>query len=440
MNRRAFLKLSAGAATGLLASSPVSALAKPDAKEIAARARAGVEEHRQGNGSITVLDAHGAPVPGARVTIQQLRHEFLFGCNFFMFDRCGDPGLEEQYRSRFAALLNYCTLPFYWRMYEARRGEPNYEYTDTAAQWTRDHGITCKGHPLVWDNAAGSPAWLPDDGHESERLSLARVREIVSRYPGRIDIWDVVNEATHLPDWPNKTKMADWARKRGAIAYVGEHLREARAANPQATLLVNDYRTDPPYYKILDGLREDGRFLFDTIGIQSHMHGGVWKPAGTWGICETYAKLGLPIHFTETTIVSGPRQGSGEKWGPTSAEGEARQAEEVERFYRTLFGHPAIRAITWWDFSDRGAWQGAPAGWLRSDMSPKPAYERLLRLIKGEWWTQAAGATDARGRFEARAFFGAYRIDAELPDGRRLNREALWERGKENRFELKAAA
>ncbi|MCD6507549.1 hypothetical protein J7M22_13115 [Candidatus Poribacteria bacterium] len=49
-----------------------------------------------------------------------------------------------------------------------------------------------------------------------------------------------------------------------------------------------------------------------------------------------------------------------------------------------LFSHPSVEAITWWDFSDRGAWQGTAAGFLRKDMSPKPAYERLTELVKGK--------------------------------------------------------
>ena len=81
-------------------------------------------------------------------------------------------------------MLNYCTLGFYWASYERERGKPNYEYTDQVAAWTREHGITCKGHPLVWDHPAGSPGWLPDDPKEIERLSTARVREIISRYQG----------------------------------------------------------------------------------------------------------------------------------------------------------------------------------------------------------------------------------------------------------------
>lgn len=410
--------------------------ADPTDDEVLSQTKARIEQHRKGDGVVSVRDSQGKAISGAKVQVEQLRHDFRFGCNFFMFGRCGKPELEEQYRQRFAALLNYCTLGFYWANYERERGKPHYEYTDQVAAWTREHGITCKGHPLVWDHPAGSPAWLPDDPKEVERLSNARVREIIARYQGRIDLWDVVNEATHLADKPNKTKMADWAASLGAVPYVAEHLKAARAANPQATLLVNDYRIGPAYYKILDSLRDNGKLLFDTVGIQSHMHDGVWPLHKVWDTCDTYSKLGLPLHFTESTIVSGPRKGPGENWGATTAEGEAQQAELTVKFYTTLFAHAAVQAITWWDFSDLGAWQGAPAGWLRRDMSPKPAYERLMSLVKGEWWTKTEGTTDARGEVKVRAFFGTHRITAQVPAGQPVTKEVHWERGKKNQFDL----
>ena len=83
----------------------------------------------------------------------------------------------------------------------------------------------------------------------------------------------------------------------------------------------------------------------------------------------------------------------------TTADGEKRQAREVVELYRVLFSHPAVEAITWWDFSDLHAWQGAPAGLVRKDMSPKPAYEELMKLVKGTWWTgERKLTTDAAGR------------------------------------------
>jgi GH35 family endo-1,4-beta-xylanase len=439
VNRRSFLK--AGASTAaLLFSHPAWCAQKAKAKasddEILAQTKARIAQHRMGDGTIILRNAKGKAIHGAKVQVEQLRHDFLFGSHFFMFGRCGKPELEEQYRQRVASLLNYCTLGFYWASYEHERGKPNYEYTDQVVAWTREHGVTCKGHPLVWDHVASSPDWLPDDPKEIERLSTARVREIVSRFKGRIDIWDVVNEATHLADKTNKSKMADWAATLGAVPYVAEHLKVAREANPQATLLVNDYRIGPDYYKILDSLRAKGKPLFDAVGIQSHMHNGVWPLQKVWDTCDTYSKLGLPIHFTESTIVSGPRKGPGENWGETTPDGEARQAELTVNFYKALFAHPAVHAISWWDFSDLGAWQGAASGWLRRDMSPKPVYERLLSLIKGEWWTKTEGTTNAHGEVKARAFYGTHRITAQLPDGQPITKEVHWERGKKNHFEL----
>ena len=55
--------------------------------------------------------------------------------------------------------------------------------------------------------------------------------------------------------------------------------------------------------------------------------------------------------------------------------------------YRILFADPNIKAITGWDFAD-GAWLNAPSGLVTVDNRTKPAYEKLLSLVKGEWWTK----------------------------------------------------
>lgn len=441
MNRRTFLKTGAVGATTCWIIRPLQAAdAKPKTPsndELLAQANERTEKHRKSDGVIVVRGTGGKPVAGANVKVEQVRHEFLFGCNFFKFGRVKSPEREEAYRQRYAALLNYATLGFYWAGYEPARGKPMYEHSEAAADWCRDHGITCKGHPLAWDHPAGSPRWLPDDPNEVQRLSTARVRDIVTRLKGRIDIWDVVNEPTDLKRFKNP--MNTFANKLGAVPFTRLHLEVARQANPKATLLVNDYRTDPAFVKILEGLREDGKRPFDTIGIQSHMHGGGWPLARIWEVCDRFAKFNLPIHFTETTIVSGPRLGPGENWGATTPEGEAKQADYVPQFYTMLFAHPAVQALTWWDFADDGAWQGAAAGWLRKDMSPKPVYERLMALVKGDWWTKAEGRTNAHGELALRAFHGTHRVTAELPNGRKVTQEVRWQHGQPNRVVLRNA-
>jgi endo-1,4-beta-xylanase len=438
MNRRAFLKVGAAATSFLLL--PIAA--QPEEKDgatgesISGGISERIEKHRKGGGRINVCDSMGNPLKGVKISVEQLRHDFLFGCNFFMFGHCGDPVAEEQYRQKFADVFNYCTLGFYWAAYEHEQGKPNYSYTDQVVEWTRAHSIKCKGHPLVWDHPAGSPAWLPENPQAIRSLSDARLKEIVSRYKGQIDFWDVVNEATHLPDKVNKTKMAKWALEYGPVPYVSNPLKIARAANPEATLLVNDYRTDPPYLRLLEAVRKESATAFDVVGIQSHMHDSAWGDSQTWRVCETYARLGLPLHFTETTLVSGPRNGPGENWGATNAELETKQAEGTENFYKLLFSHPAVQAITWWDFSDRGAWQRAAAGWLRKDMSAKPVYDRMRALIKRDWWTKAQGVTDAEGNYPLHAFFGTHRLSLELPGIRQSTHEVHWQRHSQNVIKL----
>lgn len=430
MNRRIFLKTAGGALAGVSVSSWGHAVraAAADRTEFLAEANRRIREHRQGDGVIAVRDSAGRAIAGVKLRLEQTEHEFLFGSNFFRFGRLQEPRLEEVYRERFTAVMNYATLGFYWASYEPERGRPGYEYTDRVVEWCQRHRILCKGHPLVWDYA--DPKWLPRDFEEIRALSNARVRDIVSRYRGRINIWDVVNEPTHLGRF--KTRLGEWALSLTAIPYLQEALRIARAAHATATLLVNDYRTDRAFYEILEGLRADGQLPFDAVGIQSHMHDGTWPLPRVWEVCDTYARLGKPIHFTETTVVSGPRLGPGENWGATTPEREATQAEEVPAFYTALFAHPAVQAITWWDFSDNGAWQRAPSGWLRQDMSPKPVYDRMAELIKKEWWTHADGITGADGQFSSRAFFGRHQLRGELPNGGTFTREIQWKRGEEN--------
>ena len=204
---------------------------------------------------------------------------------------------------------------------------------------------------------------------------------------------------------------------------MAETLDLARAANARAEVLYNDFNVSPAFIELVADLRRRGTPL-DAIGIQSHLHKGVWSAEKLWETCETYAQFGLPLHFTEMTILSGRLKGDQDNdwhlrqpdW-PSTPDGEQRQLEAGRRFYTLLFSHPAVEAITWWDFSDRRAWQGAPAGLVRSDMSPKPLAEWLWQVFGAHWTTCAQTTTDATGAARFRGFFGTYTVRATTPGG-----------------------
>ncbi len=152
------------------------------------------------------------------------------------------------------------------------------------------------------------------------------------------------------------------------------------------------------------------------------MHQGYWGIEKTHNVLERYARYGLPLHFTESTLVSGKIMPAEivdlndyqvEQW-PTTPEGEARQAEEVVTHYKTLMAHPSVEAITWWGLTD-GGWLKAPSGLLRVDNSSKPAYETLANLVKRDWWVSPTKMrTDGKGQIKFSGFLGEYSLGGGL--------------------------
>jgi len=45
-------------------------------------------------------------------------------------------------------------------------------------------------------------------------------------------------------------------------------------------------------------------------------------------------------------------------------------------------------------------------------MTPKPAYEALLKLIKGKWWTRTEARVSRQGRAQFHGFYGEYTVGA----------------------------
>lgn len=367
-----------------------------------------IERYRKGDATVLVVNAAGTPVTDAVVHMDMLRHDFLFGANLFMLNRAGS--LNQAYGEAFARLFNYATLPFYWPDYERVQGRDMQETLTNMALWASDHGITTKGHPLIWPGI-GAPAWAAQFSPKRlDEVQHERVTGIIEHFRGLIDCWDVVNEPTHVDNF--KEPLGSWMQAHTPAGATALALQWARASNQEATLLVNDWRNDDEYHTILEDVLASGA-RFDAIGLQSHMHVGTWSLERVWDTCERFKDFNVPLHFTEVTVLSGDLK-TDDDWDSyhpgwdTTPEGEALQVEYVAALYTILFSHPSVQAITWWDLSDLGAWQGAPAGLLRKDMSPKPAYQRLTQLIHQGWWTNTDSKTNAQGEAMMRGFYGQY--------------------------------
>ncbi len=377
--------------------------------------------HRQVNKRIRFVDGQGNPLAGQKVRIKQTNHEFLFGCGAFDFIPYVMKG-EDKYKQltdKWLEIFNYATLPFYWGNFEPEEGRPNTDMLMKTAQYLVDKGVRVKGHPLCWHTVCAD--WLMKyDNATILQKQLERIDREVKGFKGVIDMWDVINEVVIMPIFDKyDNAITRICKEKGRVGLIKEVFERAHADNPDAVLLLNDFNTSINYEILIDGCLNAG-VPISAIGIQSHQHQGYWGKEKLLEVLDRFSGFGLPIHFTENTLISGDimpahivdlNDWQVDEW-PSTPEGEQRQAKEIEEMYRNLFEHPLVQAITTWDFTD-GAWLKAPSGFVRLDGTKKPSFEMLKKLVKEEWWTDTEVTTDENGWATVEAFKGDYEFAGE---------------------------
>lgn len=403
-----------------------------------ARIDEGIRLHRQSDAVVRVTDYAGKPLPDVKVVAEQHDSPFQFGSNIFKLGDYPSAELNRGYEDAFCALFNGATVPFYWRTLEPEPGRLRFaEHSvpiarrpppDRAVKFCEERGLRMHGHTLVWNFRKWSvPDWVPVDPDEAAPLWEKRIREIAGRYGSSIKRWDVLNEAVaHYERRPGGLQMQpgyeeksfEWAEKHlpsDARLDINETTGAWSRLDPKETTGAwwENGRTE--YTALIERLLSAGRRV-GGIGLQFHLFsddelsrtlaGETFTPGALFATLDHYARLKLPVHVSEITLTS----------PGNTPEGLEAQALVARNFYRLWFSHAATEGITWWNLPDGGAAQGENkvcSGLLFEDMSPKPAYFALQKLIREEWRTRVAGVTDADGVFRFRGFHGTYLLSTE---------------------------
>ncbi|MDR0301094.1 MAG: endo-1,4-beta-xylanase [Treponema sp.] len=384
--------------------------------------------HRKAGINLRLVTEDGNPAANQDVKIAQKSHQFLFGVGGFeavelaggkpdgsKTDEARAAHLREKLDKLFA-FHNYATLPFYLGRYEPQEDKPDEGRLKAGARWFAERNVTTKGHPLCWHTVCAD--WLMNYSNaQILNKVIARIERDVSAFAGLIDIWDVINEVVIMPIFDKyDNAITRICKEYGQIRIVKEVFGAARRSNPNAVLLLNDFDMSQDYEILIDKCLQAG-IPIDVIGLQSHQHQGYWGAEKVHDVLARFSRFGLPLHFTENTLISGEimpphivdlNDWQVEQW-PTTPEGEERQAREIIEMYEILFAHPQVQAITTWSGGD-DAWLHAPAGFLRTDNSEKPAYKALRAKIENEWHTEKNERTDANGCIKLEGFKGGYEV------------------------------
>jgi len=244
----------------------------------------------------------------------------------------------------------------------------NWSGADRIVSFALQHGMKIHGHVLVWHEQ--SPGWLftKGEGRVSKAGLTQRMKDhiftVVSRYRGKIDAWDVVNEAV-ADSGAGIYRQSEWFNICGSD-YIKNAFIFAHEADPDARLFYNDYNMVRPekrdrVYKMLKGLIDEG-VPVHGVGIQGHW--SVFGPAEKEldDAVRLFSSLGLEVQITELDMSVYPwekdrRERMVGEQDILTPEKEAAQVDQYKMIFSCLRkNRDRINGVTFWGISDRNSW------------------------------------------------------------------------------------
>lgn len=292
-------------------------------------------------------------------------------------------------------VLRHCSqLTPEWEQKMERTLGPGFAYdfepSDRVVAFARDNGLRVHGHTVIWYSQG---AEVFNDATLSRARFAAEydryISTFVGRYRGQMAGWDVVNEP--VAEDGDGLRECHWSRALGMDGYMVRAFEQARAADPDAILFLNEYnlenipRKGATFLRLVERLLKLGAPI-GGIGTQSHLD--IEIPAGQISaFMRDAASLGLPIHVSELDFPM-QRDGGHRPDLRSTAQKRAQQVARVGELAEAFMSLPARQryAFTTWGLRDTDSWLVREEGKNRPDESallldaagrPNPAFQAV---------------------------------------------------------------
>lgn len=265
-----------------------------------------------------------------------------------------------------------------WERIHPGPGRYDFSLADRFVELGTAHDQWVVGHTLVWHQQ--TPDWVFRDGDGDpvgRDTLLARMRDhihtVVGRYRGRVDGWDVVNEALAED---GSLRQSPWLEIIGED-YIAKAFEFAREADPGAELYYNDYSLTDPAKRagavaLVMRLREAG-VPIDGVGLQGHYRLDSPSAEELDRALRAFGDLGVGVMVTEldVNLLPWPAEGRGAEvdtrfeWRPELdpyADGlPPAVGDSLARRYAELFGvflahRDHLDRVTFWGTHDETSW------------------------------------------------------------------------------------
>ena len=310
-------------------------------------------------------------------------------------------------------------------------GVYNFDPCDAFVKFADEAGAATRGHTLLWHTQVPDWWFKADPSNEkslgacdkdgelasSEQL-VERVEEyiteVVTRYKGKVDYWDVVNEVLNGEGIRRKGDQSYWADIVGDLDgngyyddYVEIAFNAARAADEDAVLMINDFNLEwqdtkvQAMYDMVERMLRKG-VRIDGVGFQSHIavdssidayRRGLEKIASLADIydeCFPEHKGEFRIQITELDMnmyVGAYSDKHFVKWTDEDKERQAKQYADLMNLFLEYADKGLLDAVVFWTPDDGHSWlndnkNGMPSIY-KDDMALKEAYFAFVETSFG---------------------------------------------------------
>ena len=173
---------------------------------------------------------------------------------------------------------------------------------DKIVDFAKANEMYLLGHTLVWHNQVPDYIYNIKDKSTFQDHIEEHINTVVKRYQGKVDMWDVVNEALNDDGTLRKTVFLDMLGEN----YIEQAFSLANNADPNVALAYNDYNLYKPKkrkgaIRIINSLKEKG-IRVDAVGIQAHWDLHFPSIKEIEQTIEELAATGVDVMITELDI------------------------------------------------------------------------------------------------------------------------------------------
>lgn len=298
-------------------------------------------------------------------------------------------------RRKLVEACNIIQLPIAWRAIEQREGKRNWKHTDEQLAWCQQAGLKVSAGPLLQMDDRGIPDWMvlwDGDFDNLMKLFLDHVRAVVSRYAGRVHLWQVASRI-------NTGKVLSLEEEQ-RLHLVAHALDVVRRLDPRTPTVVS---FDQPWAEYLGNKADDlapshyaDALVRADLGISGFAlevnagfdpGGSMHRPTFEWGrLLDQWSLWGLPLMVCISTASDTKRDPMARKnIEVTLPPGMEHTTDDPQRHWAgavlpMLLARSAVQVVLWNQVADSEPHEFPHAGLFDGKQQPKPTLELMRDL------------------------------------------------------------